>query len=54
MRKAQACVDAEDRKEYYKILNVPRTATAAEVKKAYHAEARVWHPGVFYVLIRNN
>ena len=31
-------------KDYYKTLGVPKTATAAEIKKAYHELARKYHP----------
>ena len=31
-------------KDYYKTLGVPKTATAAEIKKAYRELARKWHP----------
>jgi molecular chaperone DnaJ len=31
-------------KDYYKTLGVPKTAKAAEIKKAYHALARKYHP----------
>src|SRR5579863_5026515 len=31
-------------KDYYKALGVPKTATAAEIKKAYRELARKYHP----------
>src|ERR1700684_572252 len=31
-------------KDYYKTLGVPKTSTAAEIKKAYHELARKYHP----------
>jgi len=31
-------------KDYYKTLGVPKTATAAEIKKAYRELARKYHP----------
>ena len=32
------------RRDYYKILNLKKGASAREVKKAYHAGAKKWHP----------
>lgn len=32
------------RKDYYKILGVPRTADKREIKKAYRKLAQEWHP----------
>ena len=32
------------RRGYYKILNLKKGASAREVKKAYHAGAKKWHP----------
>ena len=31
-------------RDYYKILGIPRTASKAEVKKAYRDKARAFHP----------
>jgi curved DNA-binding protein len=31
-------------KDYYKILNVDKTASAEEIKKSYHRLARLFHP----------
>ena len=32
------------RRDYYQILRVSRDASATEVKRAYHAMAKRWHP----------
>jgi molecular chaperone DnaJ len=37
-------MSANSQKDYYKALGVPKTATAAEIKKSYRDLARKWHP----------
>jgi len=37
-------MSANSQKDYYKALGVPKTATAAEIKKSYRELARKWHP----------
>lgn len=43
-QKAQRLLAASKRKDYYKILNVPRTASKRDIKKAYRKLAQEWHP----------
>lgn len=31
--------------DFYKVLNVPRTATPAQIKQAYRSMAKKYHPG---------
>jgi len=32
------------RRDYYDVLGIPRDADAATIKRAFHAQARQWHP----------
>jgi DnaJ family protein C protein 7 len=44
IRQAQLEVRKAKRKNYYKILNIAKTATEKEIKKAYRVGALRWHP----------
>ena len=44
LRDAQRALKSAKRKDYYKILNVPRNAETAAIKKAYKKAALKWHP----------
>ncbi len=48
IRTAQAALKAAKRKDYYKILEIPRDADEAAVKRAYYKAAKKWHPGAFF------
>ena len=37
-----------DTMDYYQILNLPQTATLADIKKSYFAQSRSLHPDTFY------
>lgn len=42
--KAQKLVRQAGKRDYYKILGVPRTASQRDIKKAFRKLAQVWHP----------
>ena len=44
LRKAKKELKKSLRKDLYKILEVPKSASGAEIKKAYRKLARKWHP----------
>jgi DnaJ family protein C protein 3 len=44
MRKAQKLQRQASRKDYYKILEVPRDADERQIKKAYRRKAMEFHP----------
>lgn len=43
VREAEVALKQSKEKNYYKILGVPRTATAKEIKKAYRDLALKWY-----------
>ncbi|KAE9543323.1 hypothetical protein AGLY_003234 [Aphis glycines] len=47
LKKAKNLQKQAERKDYYKILNVKRTATKQEIIKAYRKAAQQWHPDNF-------
>jgi DnaJ family protein C protein 3 len=44
MSKAQKLQKQSSKRDYYKILNVKRSATKKEIVKAYRKAAQKWHP----------
>lgn len=47
IERAQRLQKQSERRDYYKILNVKRSATKQEVVKAYRKAAQKWHPDNF-------
>lgn len=47
IEKAKRLQKQSERRDYYKILNVKRTATKQEIVKAYRKAAQKWHPDNF-------
>lgn len=44
LQNAQRLLKMSKRKDYYKILELPRTASLKDIKKAYRAMSLKWHP----------
>ena len=36
------------KKDWYKILELPKNATQKEIKEAYHKMAKKWHPDKYH------
>ncbi len=36
--------DALDNQDYYQVLQLPQTATASEIKRAFYRDSRIYHP----------
>ncbi|XP_055695415.1 dnaJ homolog subfamily C member 3 [Lutzomyia longipalpis] len=47
LERAKRLQKQSERRDYYKILNVKRTATKQEITKAYRKAAQKWHPDNF-------
>lgn len=47
LQKAQKLQHQSERRDYYKILGVKKTATKKEITKAYRKAAQKWHPDNF-------
>lgn len=46
----QILVQSLDTVDYFQLLKLPQEATQADVKRAYYAESRVYHPDKYYHL----
>jgi DnaJ family protein C protein 3 len=44
LQKAEKLLKQSKKRDYYKILGLPRTAAKKDITKAYRALARKWHP----------
>lgn len=44
MERAKKLQQQSERRDYYKILEVKRTASKKEITKAYRKQAQKWHP----------
>lgn len=44
IKKAQLELKKSKRKDYYKLLNIPKDAGEKEIQKAYKKAALLWHP----------
>lgn len=48
LREAKLELKKSKRKDYYKLLGVPKDANDDQIKKAYRKLALQWHPGMYY------
>lgn len=44
LNRIQKLIKSASRKDYYKVLDVSKSATQAEIKKAYRKMAQLYHP----------
>lgn len=47
LQEAELELKKSKRKDYYKILNISKTASEDEIRKAYRKHALLHHPGKF-------
>lgn len=47
LTKAQRLLKQSQQKDYYKILDVPRSASERDIKKAFRKQALLWHPDTY-------
>lgn len=48
IERARKLQKQSERRDYYKILNVKKTATKQEIVKAYRKAAQKWHPDAYH------
>ncbi len=45
IRRDQKALKIAKRKDYYKVLDVNKSSSESEIKRAYYKAAKTWHPG---------
>lgn len=51
IKKAERALKVAQRKDYYKILDIPRNADDDQIKKSYRKLALKWHPGIYIYIL---
>jgi curved DNA-binding protein CbpA len=48
IQELQQMIEWIDNQQYYRLLNVGRSADAATIQRSYYQQSRKWHPDVFF------